>query len=175
MDLVIKELDYKDKSSFLEATKEIWEPNFITAFYFTDLANSDYEKYLEILEMAKSGIQIPKEHVPSTNLFAFNGSNKMIGRVSIRHELNDFLAQVGGHIGYVVDPKFRNMGVASKLLKAALHYSKEKLLLPKVLLTCDEENLSSEKVILKNGGVFESIREPCEICPSKKKRFWIHL
>ncbi|MAF91085.1 MAG: GNAT family N-acetyltransferase [Bdellovibrionota bacterium] len=175
MDLVIKELGIEDKNSFLEAIQQVWEPDFITAFYFKDLAKSNYENYLEILKHAKSGINIPKEHVPSTNLFAFNPSTKMIGRVSIRHELNDFLQEIGGHIGYVVDPNYRNQGVATKLLKAALDYSKKNLGLKKVLLTCDEDNLASEKVIVNNGGIFENLREACAISPTRKKRFWINL
>lgn len=175
MDIIIRELEESDKSSFLEATKSEWEPNFITAFYFKDLAQSNYEKYLRILEQAKMGVNIPKEHVPSTNLFAFNQAKQMIGRVSIRHELNDFLSQIGGHIGYVVAPEHRNKGIATKLLAAGLAYCKDELKLSKVLLTCDDGNLASEKVILNNKGIFESLRPSCELSPNAKKRFWIHL
>jgi len=58
-------------------------------------------------------------HVPSTFLFAFDAS-RIIGRVSIRHELNEFLLRVGGHIGYVVVPEFRRQGYATAILHQLL-------------------------------------------------------
>jgi len=44
----------------------------------------------------------------------------------------------------------------------------------KLLLTCDEENAASEKTVLKNNGVFESVTEVGANRP-RKKRFWITL
>ncbi|EPZ58952.1 putative acetyltransferase [[Clostridium] sordellii ATCC 9714] len=44
--------------------------------------------------------------------------------------------------------------------------------LDKVLITCDYDNVCSEKVILANGGVFES---DIEADGTIKKRYWIKL
>lgn len=46
--------------------------------------------------------------------------------------------------------------------------------LKKVLITCLEDNISSEKVILKCGGVLEDVRYSKED-NSNIKRFWIIL
>ena len=42
----------------------------------------------------------------------------------------------------------------------------------RVLVTCDENNPASEKVILKNGGVFDGVYEHDGV---KTRRYWISL
>src|ERR1044071_4822529 len=72
-------------------------------------------RYLEVLAAAERGDSLPPKHVPSTFRFAFLGA-RIIGRVSIRHWLNEFLTRVGGHIGYVMVPEFRRQGHATTIL-----------------------------------------------------------
>ena len=57
------------------------------------------------------------------------------------------------------------------MLKIALEKCKE-LKIKKVLITCDEDNIASEKVILSANGKFEDIRS---FEGKNKKRFWIEL
>jgi predicted acetyltransferase len=57
--------------------------------------------------------------VPATFLVA-EVDRALVGRVSIRHELNAFLADVGGHIGYGVRPRYRGRGFATEILRQAL-------------------------------------------------------
>ena len=71
-----------------------------------------FSRYLEVLAEQERGANLPPNHVPSTFLFAFV-ARRIVGRVSIRHSLNEFLARVGGHIGYVVVPEFRRLGYAT--------------------------------------------------------------
>ncbi len=61
----------------------------------------------------------------------------------------------GGHIGYAVRPSMRNRRLATEMLAEGLENSK-KFGFEKVLLVCDENNYQSEKVIIKNDGVFEN-------------------
>lgn len=42
---------------------------------------------------------------------------RMVGRLGLRLELNDFLARGGGHIGYYVHPDCRRRGFASEMLR----------------------------------------------------------
>ena len=59
------------------------------------------------------------------------------------------------------------------MLRMALPYCK-KIGILKVLITCIDGNVGSEKTILANGGVYEStIHEPNENIDLK--RFWIEL
>lgn len=65
-----------------------------------------------------------------------------------------------GHIGYEVFPWKRGLGYAYEALKQMLPEAK-KLNLPFVELVADTDNLISQKVIVKNGGVFhEKFRKP---------------
>jgi predicted acetyltransferase len=55
-------------------------------------------------------LDLAEDRVPGTFLVAAVGGT-IVGRISIRHELNDFLAHEGGHIGYGVLPRYRRRGV----------------------------------------------------------------
>jgi predicted acetyltransferase len=130
-----------------------------------------FAQYLERLAGYARGEFLPPGHVPATFLFAFNGP-RIVGRVSIRHELNDFLARVGGHIGYVVVPEFRRRGYATAILHLALGIAWNRLGIERVLVTCDADNVGSIRAIERNGGVLENvIRDPGFDRP--KRRYWI--
>jgi len=99
--------------------------------------------------------------------------NKLIGMLDIRHYLNDYLEKFGGNIGYSIKPGERRKGYAKRMLGMALPICKE-LGLTKLLLTCNENNIISDKTILANGGVCESMI----FAPNNTeaiKRFWITL
>jgi predicted acetyltransferase len=60
----------------------------------------------------------------------------------------------GGHSGFDMRPKVRRQGHATAMLAAALPKARE-LGLHHVLITCDEDNTGSRRVIEANGGVLE--------------------
>ncbi|PGH22488.1 GNAT family N-acetyltransferase [Fusobacterium polymorphum] len=91
--------------------------------------------------------------------------------IDIRHYLNNSLKQFGGNIGYSVRKSESNKGYAKQMLKLALEKCKD-LKMKKVLITCDEDNIASKKVILSAGAKLEDIRS---INDKNKKRFWIEL
>ncbi|MFD1850927.1 GNAT family N-acetyltransferase [Oceanobacillus bengalensis] len=126
-----------------------------------------YESFLEALRVRQSG---QGKWVPGSDYFLVNDDNRIVGMVNIRHELNEFLRQVGGHIGYGVRPSERRKGYATLILKEALAKCKELNINP-VLVTCDEDNIGSAKVIIKNGGIEDEsfLDEDGSI----KRRFWI--
>ncbi len=132
----------------------------------------DFTKLIQLLEDQKRGLELPKGYVPSTFLFAFLG-DKLVGRVMIRHELNDFLRRLGGHIGYGVVPSERRRGFASQMLIKALAYAKQ-LGLNRALVTCDEANAASQKVIERSAGVFAGFTEQGPKLP-RKRLYWIAL
>ena len=103
-------------------------------------------------------------HVPCTYLWIVDGDT-FLGSLAIRHELNDFLFNRGGHIGYSVRPSARRRGHAAAALANALPIARE-LGIARILLTCDEDNAGSRATIEKNGGVYEDSR-------NGKRRYWI--
>lgn len=142
-------------------------PNFL--HYYEE--GMPFARYLEVLRQRDRGEHLPPNHVPSTFLFAFNGS-RIVGRVTIRHELNEFLLRVGGHIGYVVVPEFRRRGYASAILRQSLQIANRDLGIGRVLLTCDDDNVGSIRTIEKNGGVLENVVTGPDL-RIPKRRYWI--
>lgn len=96
---------------------------------------------------------------------------EFVGRISIRMGLTRALRQVGGHIGYQVRPTARGRGWGSAMLRNVLPRAFD-YGLTRVLLTCDETNVASRKVIERCGGhSVESVAQGFE-APSKL-RYWI--
>jgi predicted acetyltransferase len=93
----------------------------------------------------------------------------VLGAISLRHELNDFLRRAGGHIGYGIRPSARRRGLASWALGAVLPYAKG-LGLGRVLITCDVDNEASRRTIERHGGVLDDIRDT-EI--GRVRRYWV--
>jgi predicted acetyltransferase len=88
-----------------------------------------------------------------------------VGRITVRHVLPEELLEWGGHVGYAVRPGARGRGYARQALGLALPVAAE-LGLAQVLLTCDEGNLASRRIIEAYGGVHEDTREG-------KRRYWV--
>jgi len=160
-----------EEQEFLRAhratTPEV--PNFL--HYYEE--GMPFARYIAVLELRARGEDLPAGHVPSTFLFAFSGP-RIVGRVSIRHELNDLLLRVGGHVGYVVVPEFRRRGYATAILRQSIVIAHRSLGITRVLVTCDDDNVGSIRTIEKNGGVLENVvTGPDLIKP--KRRYWIDV
>lgn len=130
-----------------------------------------FKRYLQVLAEQERGINLPPNHVPTSFLFAFVGP-RIVGRVSIRHMLNEILERRGGHIGYFVLPEFRQHGYATQILRLSLQIASEKLGLRRVLVTCDQGNIGSMKTIEKCGGIIENVVSGPDLAVPKR-RYWI--
>ena len=127
--------------------------------------------WLALLEVyEKSG---PKGGVPSSTYLALEPKDhRLVGIIDLRHHINHpVLSTWGGHVGYTVRPSERRKGYATQMLRLLLPHCKE-LGLRHILVTCNKDNIASEKVILRAGGVFEK-----EIAGEGffSKRFWITI
>ncbi len=139
--------------------------------FLLDLRDGEpWSSYLARLQLLQSGRDGPEDWVPSTFLVA-QVAGELIGRTSIRHSLNAWLARWGGHIGYAVRPSFRSRGYATEILRQSLAIASA-LGLDKVLITCDDGNAASAAVIERCGGVLEDI-VPAENGAPAKRRYWV--
>ncbi|MDT0201069.1 GNAT family N-acetyltransferase [Nocardioides sp. AE5] len=107
---------------------------------------------------------LPPGWVLTTTRWLVEGET-YLGRIAVRHELNAFLADVGGHIGYDVRPSARRQGHATTMLRDVLPVAAG-LGIDPALVTCDDDNTGSIKVIEACGGVLEDIR-------GYKRRYWV--
>ena len=171
--LVSPSIEYKD--SFLRGLALLTAQSERSAWvYLGDTADltipaQDFESYVNTLHLRQTK-QIDKFVCDTTYWAIIN--NDVVGRISIRHELNDFLKKIGGHIGYITHPAWRGRGIATKMLKEILKTERARSI-GKLLLTCDEGNIASEKTILKNSGKYTEL-VTLENRPAKK-HFWIEL
>ena len=117
---------------------------------------------------------LPEGRVVATQfLFIRRNDNRLVGMIQVRHYFNDYLEKFGGNIGYSVRPGERRKGYGKEMLKSVLPFCRD-IGLERVLITCLEDNIGSEKTILANGGVYEStVYEPNENV--NLKRLWIEL
>lgn len=95
-----------------------------------------------------------------------------LGSVALRHELTEYLADRGGHIGYGIRPSARRRGLATFALREILPVARERGL-ERVLVTCDDDNVGSARTIEANGGVLEDVRTADD--GTRYRRYWIAL
>ena len=106
--------------------------------------------YLRHLARQQAGVGLAADWVPATFLLA-DIDGQVVGRLSIRHRLNDWLLARGGHIGYGVLPSFRCRGIATEILRQGLIIARA-VGIGRVLVTCDDTNIGSIRAIERCGG-----------------------
>lgn len=169
MKLILPTIQYKQ--SYLEAVEEGKDETQVTRIDKPEEGQS-FEEFVKRQLGRAEGLYLPEGWVPCTELWLID-NNKFIGRINIRHSLTEFLLRVGGHIGYWIRPSERNKGYGKEILRLALPEAK-KLGIKKTLITCDETNLGSQRIIETNGGALENIVDMGDNDP-RKMRYWITL
>jgi predicted acetyltransferase len=140
----------------------------------TQKRHFDYAKYVKSLHSYSMGVGLAAGLVPYDTYWLMDDDRKVVFAVSrLRHRLNERSIIEGGHIGYDVPPSQRGRGYATLLLRLTLLRAGE-MGLRKVLVTCDFDNAASERVILKNGGVYENQMES-EYSGKMVNRYWIEI
>ena len=129
--------------------------------------NESWQEYLNRLNSYQYGQK--GQWVSSTFLVA-EVDGTIVGRSSIRFELDALLTHEGGHIGYGVIPHERRKGYATQILIQSLDIARSAGI-QRVLVTCLVDNDGSAKVIERCGGVFDSV--VVSIDGSMVNRFWI--
>ena len=96
------------------------------------------------------------------------------GTINLRHQpgTEELPRHISGHVGYGVVPWKQCQGYATQALALLLPFCREQGL-RRVLITCDDDNLASRRVIEANGGVYDG-SEPHPLTRGKLKlRFWV--
>jgi predicted acetyltransferase len=140
------------------------------SFFFDYDPQEPWTRFVDRLERHRRGIDVPPDRVRAAFLLAWCGG-EIVGRASIRFELNEYLAEAGGHIGYAVLPRHRGQGFATAILEQSMVVARSEGV-DDVLVTCAVDNVASRLVIERCGGEYESTvfdrHEEVE-----KRRYWI--
>lgn len=133
--------------SYKEAYDEYVENN-VSTYSFTDASSCNifakFDRYRNERDLLPDRVGEDKYWLVDDEKTYF------IGEIAIRHRLNDALAERGGHIGYGIRYSEWNRGYGTKMLAMALKKVKE-MHISHVLITCNDDNPASARVMEKNG------------------------
>ena len=131
-----------------------------------------FEELIARLTAAKDPVNAPLGELPYEDFWLMEG-DEWIGKLTLRTTINAQYLHAGGHIGYEIRPSKRHLGYGTLLLRMGLEKARERGL-HRVLLTCDETNVGSRKVIENNGGILENAVH-VEGQTVLKMRYWINV
>lgn len=137
--------------SYMDAYDE-YEQNHVSTYYFTDAKTCDiFEKF----DNYRNERNLKPDRVGEDKYWLVDDEKAyFIGEIAVRHRLNEALLQRGGHIGYGIRYSEWNKGYGTRMLALALERAKV-LGIPRVLITCNDDNLASARVMEKNGFTLE--------------------
>ncbi len=138
---------YKD--SFIEAVYEYIREKR-TVNWHPEILRARFDEYLRVLQQAET--EPLAGMVPATQLWLVAEDPGYIGDVDVRHRLNQSLKRYGGHIGYKIRPSCRQRGYGTLICRLGIEHAR-RLGIGDILITCDDDNLGSAKIIEANGGV----------------------
>ena len=114
----------------------------------------DPETWLEQVSDLSRPETTPENWVTTTQYICVRPyDNRLVGMIQLRHSLNEYLEQFGGHVEFSVLPDERNKGYATWMLKNVLRYAKD-YAIDRVILAVEPRNTAGKRVINKNNGVF---------------------
>ena len=126
-------------------------------------------EWVQFAENTKYKETVTPGFVTAHTFFALY-NDKIVGIINARHELNDYLLNFGGHIGYSVRKSERRKGYAKSMLSYTVEFLFS-LGLEKILITCDKNNIASKRTIESCGGILEN-----EVIEETRTtlRYWIY-
>lgn len=116
------------------------------------------------------GSRVPR--LPGRVFWIWDG--EFYGSINLRFVSGtlDLPPHVSGHLGYAIVPWKRERGYATQALALLLPVAQH-LGLPRVLVTCDVDNVASRRIIEANGGIAASSDAHPDQTNGHKLAFWI--
>jgi predicted acetyltransferase len=136
-------------------------------------AIADFEKFIQLCSDEALGRNLAPGRVPQSIFWLVRDGQRILGCSRLRHTLNTFLEEVGGHIGYDVRPSERRRGYGTQILRMTLDKARD-LGLKRVLVTADSPNVASWRIIENNGGILHG-EELSQHTGQLLRKYWIEL
>ena len=149
--IYLKKLDPSDGRDVYDMLQRIGscENEFKNTAY--GLSFRDFQDWLKLQYHWSYGVELPNGYVPQTIFWLYVG-NVPVGIGKIRHILTENSREIGGNIGYAIDPLWRGNGYATILLHELLREA-DVLGISEKLLSVEKYNPASKRVIEKNNGI----------------------
>jgi predicted acetyltransferase len=112
--------------------------------------------------------------VRSAHFWLVSSKGQLVGRVTIRYELDGKLLDLIGHIGYAIRPTQRRSGYGVLALQLALAQAHD-LGLVSIVLVCREDNVGSRRIIERCGGLLQERFTDADAPTRMKRRYVIAL
>jgi predicted acetyltransferase len=166
-------------AGYVAALEAGWSPNTGRDVSGEHLAaiRADADGFIRDLTRPEGGVVTLKDgsqrpRLPGRVFWIWDG--EFCGAMNLRFVpgTEDLPPHVSGHVGYAVVPWKRNRGYASAALRLMLPVARG-LGMPRVLITCDEDNHASRRVIEANGGDAAGEAFDPEHFETRKLLFWV--
>ena len=138
---------YQD--SYIAAVREYIAEDLEPAWH-PDILRERFDEYLLALRQAESDPLAGM--VPATQYWLIAPGIGYVGELGLRHRLNDSLLRYGGHIGYKIRPSLRRRGYGKLICQLGIEAARQRGI-GDILITCDDDNIASIKIIEANGGM----------------------
>ena len=161
---------------YVEALRQGWSPNTTRDVPNEELAAiaDDAAAFLRGEEAGTvrlaAGDEVPR--LPGVVRWMWDG--EFCGAINLRYQpdTEELPPHVSGHVGYAVVPWKRSRGYATLALALLLPLARDAGL-ERVLLTCDDDNVASRRVIEANGGIGDGDEMNADRSEVRKLRFWL--
>ena len=155
------------KASYIEA---VWEyiSEKRTVSWHPEILRQRFDEYLRVLEQAETDPLAGM--VPASRFWLVGADRRYLGDVDVRRHLNEALCRFGGHIGYKIRPSERRKGYGKLICRLGIEEAR-KLGIGDILITCDDDNIASCKIIEANGGFLQDKIDNGRA--SLTRRYWV--
>ena len=139
------------KASYIAGVREFIAENQ-TVSWHPAILEGRFGEYLRVLQQAET--EPLAGMVPASRFWLISADQRYLGDVDVRHHLTASLRRYGGHIGYKIRPSARRQGYGKLICRLGIAEAR-KLGIGDILITCDDDNIASCKIIEVNGGLLQ--------------------